>query len=237
MDTTLEDAELLVSELVGRQQNDGRSICCAIYINSVVSRRKQIHNSSLHPLFTISDLQIVNLFDTILLFMLGQDIAVLLKLSLQEGPRVLSKKLADELFLSTAEISKSLNRCKDSGLLYWSDMEKRVNRSALLEFLAHGMRYAFPPVKGGMVRGIPTATATKPLNSQFLDDREPPPVWPYPEGTVRGLSFAPLFKSAPKAALADSRLYELLALCDAIRGGRTRERVLAIELLGKALNA
>jgi hypothetical protein len=39
--------------------------------------------------------------------MLGQDIAVLLKLSLQEGPRVLSKKLADELFLSTAEISKS----------------------------------------------------------------------------------------------------------------------------------
>jgi hypothetical protein len=218
-------------------KNDGRSICCAIYINSVVSRRKQIHNSSLHPLFTISDLQIVNLFDTILLFMLGQDIAVLLKLSLQEGPRVLSKKLADELFLSTAEISKSLNRCKDSGLLYWSDMEKRVNRSALLEFLAHGMRYAFPPVKGGMVRGIPTATATKPLNSQFLDDREPPPVWPYPEGTVRGLSFAPLFKSAPKAALADSRLYELLALCDAIRGGRTRERVLAIELLGKALNA
>ena len=171
------------------------------------------------------------------MFMLGQDIAVLLKLSLQEGPRVLSKKLADELFLSTAEISKSLNRCKDSGLLYWSDLEKRVNRPALAEFLSHGMRYVFPPEKGGLVRGIPTATAAKPLNSYFLDDGEPPPVWPYSEGTVRGLSFAPLYKLAPKAALLDNKFYELLALCDAIRGGRTRERTIASDLLRKALNA
>lgn len=169
--------------------------------------------------------------------MLGQDIAVLLKLSLQEGARVLSKKLAEELFLPPSEVSKSLNRCKDSGLLYWSDLEKRVNRPALAEFLCHGMRYVFPPDKGGLVRGIPTAAAAKPLNSHFLDDGEPPPVWPYPEGTVRGLSFAPLYKLAPKAALLDNRFYELLALCDAIRGGRTRERAMASDLLRKALNA
>lgn len=89
----------------------------------------------------------------------------------------------------------------------------------------------------GRVRGVPTAAAAEPLKSHFVDDGEPPPVWPYPEGTVRGLSFSPLYKSAPKAALLDSRLYQLLVLCDAIRSGRTRERVLAVELLRKALNA
>jgi hypothetical protein len=169
--------------------------------------------------------------------MLGQDIALLLRLTLRPEPRVMSKKLASELFLSRAEISNSLQRCQTSGLLYLSDLEKRVNRPALLEFLAHGMRYAFPPERGGLVRGIPTAMAVAPLSLHFAEDKEPPPVWPYPEGSVRGLSFSPLYKCAPKAALADSKLYELLALCDAIRGGRTRERSMAIEYLRKELNA
>jgi hypothetical protein len=169
--------------------------------------------------------------------MLSQDIAVLLKICLLEGPKILSKTLADELFLPPGEISKSLNRCKESGLLYWSDQEKRVNRSALLDFLAYGMRHVFPPRKGALVRGLPTAAAAEPLKMHFLDDGEPPPVWPFPEGPVRGLSFSPLYKNAPKAALLDSRFYELLALCDAIRSGRTRERVLAVELLRKTLNA
>jgi len=169
--------------------------------------------------------------------MLGQDIAVLLKICLLEGPKILSKNLADELFLPPGEISKSLNRCKESGLLYWSDVEKRVNRSALLDFLAYGLRHVFPPKKGALARGVPTAAAAEPLKSHFLDDGEPPPVWPYPEGSVRGFSFSPLYKNAPKAALHDSRFYELLALCDAIRSGRTRERVLAVELLRKTLNA
>jgi hypothetical protein len=138
--------------------------------------------------------------------MLGKDIAVLLKISLLEGPRILSKTLADELFLPPGEISKSLNRCRESGLLYWSDLEKRVNRSALLDFLAYGLRHVFPPKRGALVRGLPTAAAAEPLKSRFVDDGEPPPVWPYPEGSVRGLSFSPLYKSAPKAALLDSRL-------------------------------
>ena len=81
--------------------------------------------------------------------MLVQDTALLLKIPVLERPRFLSKQLADELFLSPAEISKSLNRCRDSGLLYWSDLEKRVNRSAFLDFLAYGMRHVFPPKVGG----------------------------------------------------------------------------------------
>jgi len=130
--------------------------------------------------------------------MLGQDIALLLKICLLEGPKILSKTLADELFLPPGEVSKALHRCKDSGLLYWSDLEKRVNRSALLDFLAYGLRHVFPPKRGALVRGVPTGAAAEPLKSHFLDDGEPPPVWPYAEGTVRGLSFSPVYKNAPK---------------------------------------
>ena len=168
--------------------------------------------------------------------MLGQDIPILLKLSLQKQPRIPSKRLANEMFISESEVSKSLKRCRDSGLLYWSDLEKRVNRSALLELLSHGLKYVFPPEKGGLTRGIPTATATEPLNAYFPADIEPPPVWPYAEGTVRGFSFSPLYKGVPQAALLDNELYKLLALCDAIRDGRTRERALAINLIKKALD-
>ena len=84
--------------------------------------------------------------------------------------------------------------------------------------------------------GLPTSYAAEPLKSQILADNDPLPVWPYPHGTVRGVALDPIYKGAPKAALHDSRFYPLLALCNAIRSGRTRERNLAIELLGKELN-
>ena len=169
--------------------------------------------------------------------MQGQDIALLLKLAIHEEDRVPSKNLTESLFISPSEVSKSLKRSAESGLLHVANGEKRVNRSALLEFLSHGLRYVFPPAKGSLARGVPTAIAAEPLKSRFLGDSDPPEVWPYAEGTARGISIKPLYKGAPKAALRDPKFYAVLALCDAIRGGRTRERNLAIELLGKEINA
>jgi hypothetical protein len=168
--------------------------------------------------------------------MQGQDIALLLKLAIHKEPRVPSKALAESLFISPSEVSKSLKRSVDSGLLYITDGEKRVNRSALMDFLSHGLKYAFPPARGSLVRGIPTAVSAEPLKSRFLEGGDPPAVWPYAEGKVRGMSLSPLYKGAPRAALRDPRFYAVLALCDAIRSGRTRERNLAIELLGKEIN-
>jgi hypothetical protein len=49
------------------------------------------------------------------------------------------------------------------------------------------------------------------------------------------MAFSPLYKLAPGAAREDERLYELLVLVDAIRGGRARERELAIRELKKRL--
>jgi hypothetical protein len=105
-----------------------------------------------------------------------------------------------------------------------------------MEFLAYGLKYAFPPQRGSMVRGVPTAAAAEPLKSRFLEDSDPPTVWPYAGGNVRGISLAPLYRGAPKAALRNAKFYEVLALCDAIRSGRTRERNLAVRLKTRSAN-
>lgn len=169
--------------------------------------------------------------------MQGQDIALLLKLAIADEPPPKSKNLAESLSISASEVSKAMKRCAEAGLLAVAGTEKRVNRSGLMEFLSHGLRYAFPPARGSMVRGVPTGASAAPLKSHLLQDTEPPTVWPYAEGKVRGISLAPLYKGAPKAALRDPKFYGVLALCDAIRCGRTRERNLAVELLGKEINA
>jgi hypothetical protein len=54
-------------------------------------------------------------------------------------------------------------------------------------------------------------------------------------GTGKGPSVNPLHRYVPDAALADRALYELLALVDALRTGRSRERKLAQKLLSERL--
>jgi hypothetical protein len=166
----------------------------------------------------------------------GLDILLLLKLSLKEGPRIPSKSLAEEIFVTPVEVSHSLRRCQASGLLHLSDLGKLVNRSGLFEFLSHGLRYVFPAERGSMTRGIPTGAAAEPLKSMFLDNGEPPPVWPYADGTIRGIALTPLHRQVPRAALRDSGLYALLTLVDSIRSDRIRERKFAIEELRKRMN-
>lgn len=89
------------------------------------------------------------------------------------------------------------------------------------------MKYAFPARRGEATRGRPTAYAAPPLNARIAAGDDLPPVWPDPSGEVRGVTFEPLHKAASKAADKDPVLYELLALLDALRDGRARERALA----------
>lgn len=164
------------------------------------------------------------------------DIVVMLKLSLCEG-RPPYLQLAQALHLYPSEVYASLKRARISRLVQGQDREDRLNRSALLELLVHGVPYVFPAEKGAMTRGITTAYAAPPLRQSITQGDDPPPVWPYPEGPVRGYSFAPLHKNVPLAALEDPGLYELLALVDALRDGRARERELAGRELKKRLEA
>jgi hypothetical protein len=163
------------------------------------------------------------------------DLVVLLKLSLENGGRPPYLRLANELHLYPSEVYASVKRARASHFLQGPELDDRLNRSALLEFLLHGVRYVFPAEKGSPTRGVPTSYAAAPLRKSIADAGELPPVWPYADGPVRGYSFTPLHKNVPQAALEDKRLYELLALVDALRDGRARERELAVKELTKRL--
>ena len=162
------------------------------------------------------------------------DIVVLLKLALKDG-RPPYLQLANELHLYPSEVYNSIKRARASHFIQRPELGDRLNRSALLEFLLHGIRYAFPAEKGTLTRGVPTGYAAPPLKQSIAVGGDPPPVWPYADGPVRGYSFAPLHKNVPQAALEDAKFYELLTLVDALRDGRARERELAGHELKKRL--
>jgi hypothetical protein len=158
-----------------------------------------------------------------------QDIVVLLKLvGLKEDWSY--RSLADELFISTGELHNALKRATHAQL--FDPEQKKPRIQALEEFLVHGLKYVFPAERGMLTRGMPTSYAAPPLNEIVSAAQgDNPPVWPDAEGSSRGYKLEPLYPSVPKAARADTGLYELLALVDAIREGRARERNLAVENL------
>lgn len=164
-----------------------------------------------------------------------QDIVILLKLvAIGDRPWSFSS-LGTELGMSPSEVHGGIKRATTSRL-YDPNRKVPILRS-LLEFLVHGVKYVFPPEAGSLTRGIPTSYAAPPLNALIIQTDEPPPVWPTCDGNARGYQFAPLFRSVPIAAANDGNLYELLALVDAIRDGRARERELAVKELTKRLSA
>lgn len=158
-----------------------------------------------------------------------QDILVLLKLCLWRDREWRHVDLAAELGLSQTEVSFALERCRMSGFL--DSAKKRVLRSALLEFLEHGLKYVYPVQPGSVGRGMPTAHSAPPLSKQIVSDADDQYVWPSADGKVRGQGIAPLYESVPIAAAKDPQLHELLALVDALRVGRARERAIALEEL------
>ena len=54
-------------------------------------------------------------------------------------------------------------------------------------------------------------------------------------GAVRGESIEPLHPKVPEACLKDSAFHEYMALCDALRVGRAREKNMAIQELRNRL--
>jgi hypothetical protein len=164
-----------------------------------------------------------------------QDVVVALKLIGYGERRPSFVQIASDLSLSPSEVHAAVKRAQAARLLHGPELSNRPNLSALEEFLIHGIKYAFPAERGALTRGIPTSYAAEPLNRLITQDDEPIPIWPYREGQTRGIAFAPLYKMAPVAALRDPLLYEQLALIDAIRDGRPRQRQLAERELARIL--
>ncbi len=158
------------------------------------------------------------------------DLFVLLKLFVLRGEPWTYASLAAALRMSSSEVHAALKRAARAGL--YNATERRPIRAALEEFVLHGARYAFAPARSGVVRGLPTSYAAPAMAKRIVapvDDIAP--VWADSEGSVRGEGIEPLHSSAPWAARQDESLYALLALVDAVRIGRARERRVAAELL------
>jgi hypothetical protein len=184
----------------------------------------------------------------------SQDVVVLLKLvSLQEqeeekGPGALQwsyqgdepysvRSLEALLGISKTEINASIKRSVSTGLAI-KDRETgrpKPNRRNLHSFIVHGLKFVFPAKPGAMTRGIPTAFAAPMLKGQLVSGGEYIYVWPSAQGRDMGQSVQPLFKSVPEAVQKDERLYEYLALVDAVRLGNQREAGLAGEKLSERL--
>lgn len=164
-----------------------------------------------------------------------QDIVVALKLCSYPNARPPISIIANDLSLSPSEVHGAIGRLRASRLLHGSAFKDRPNISGLEEFLIHGLKYAFPAEHSDVTRGVPTSYAAEPLKSEIAVSNDLPPVWPWPDGNTRGVGLEPLYRKVPEAALRDSELYQLLALVDAIRDGRARERRIAEQELLRRL--
>ena len=189
-----------------------------------------------------------------------QDFLVALKLVAWGEQRWTYARLAQELGISVSEAHGAVKRGLEAGLLLqnrpavslpdaggsdaapsvqepqgiYRVTRKRVRRAAdaeseavadnpvrphshnLAEFALHGAKYAFPGVRLPLVVGVPTSHSAPAFAGVFA-----------PGST----DFVWLHPSVPFAAMQDAKLYEMLALFDALRVGKARERGMALERL------
>lgn len=164
-------------------------------------------------------------------FLHVQDVVVALKLVAMCDAAWTYSAISIAIGLSPSQVHTAVRRLERCDL--YSAARKTPLRRNLLEFLSHGVRYVFPATVGPLGRGVPTASSASPLD-RLLPGGERF-VWPSPLGEVVGQTVEPLVSSVPDAAVKDPALGELLALVDAIRIGKARERAVAIDELTKRL--
>ena len=156
-----------------------------------------------------------------------QDFLVALKLVAWGEQRWTYARLAQELGISVSEAHACIKRGLQAGLhtrprrakaasASGADNPARVHQRNLAEFAVHGARYAFAPERLPMAVGVPTSHSAPAFKGVFAPGSADW-VWPHPNGTVRGQGLEPLHPSAPFAAMQDAKLYEMLALFDALR--------------------
>jgi hypothetical protein len=164
-----------------------------------------------------------------------QDVMLAIKLAIIRDRGWTQPSLARDLHISSSEINHGLRRLAASGL--YNPGQKRVVRAALREFLVFGLRYVFPAKLGIPSDGMPTAFSARPLREKLFLDEGDEVVWSGPgiPSKVRGRAIDPLYKTAPLAADDDPELHEYLALADAMRVGKARERQMAGDELSRRL--
>jgi hypothetical protein len=176
------------------------------------------------------------LHTTMLVRLKPQDLVLALKLVAIGGDAWTQPNVARALHMSAGEVNHGLKRL--SACRLYIATERRVARASLQELLVSGLRYVFPAQLGLLGRGMPTAFSVEPLASKLRLGEDDGVVWEVANARLqklRGRVIEPLYPSAPLAAAEDPKLHELLALADALRVGRARERGIARAELEKRL--
>jgi hypothetical protein len=144
------------------------------------------------------------------------------------------RPLAARLRVPHAVVQRALSRTEDAGL--YSAPRRRVHLPHFEEFAIHALRFLAPARLGALTRGVPAAWAAPPMSGVITSSgEEPPPVWPYAHGQVRGQAIEPLHRAAPEAVGEWSDLGEILALLDSLRVGDARVRNVAEDFLSTRL--
>jgi hypothetical protein len=165
-----------------------------------------------------------------------QDLVVALKVAVNGARDFGLVALGQELGMALSAVHGAVGRCEQARLLSRADRSIKALTPSLLEFAVHGARYAFPPVHGGLSRGMPTSLAGPSLRERFDQTKAMCPVWPDALGDAYGPSLVPLHHTVPQACRLDPKLFDVLTLIDAVRAGAVREREIAAALLVERLS-
>lgn len=160
-----------------------------------------------------------------------QDVALLAKIIARKSEDWRQIDIAMELGLSQGEVAKALSRLNKAGLL----QEKRVNRSAALEFVLHAIKYMFPAEVGALAVGVPTGISSPAHSKMVVQSGDDVYVWPSANGKKRGQMIKPFYPNLADAALKDADFYGLMSAIEILRVGRARERKLAENYLEREI--
>lgn len=145
------------------------------------------------------------------------------------------RSLAERLHVPHPVIQRALSRAQEADL-YLAE-RREVHLPHWEEFATHALRFVAPAQLGALVPGVPAAWAAEPVAGVIRSSGEdPPPVWPFVHGRVRGQAIEPLHPAAPDAVEGWPELGEILAVLDSLRAGDPRVRKVAEDLLSKMLS-
>lgn len=144
------------------------------------------------------------------------------------------RSLAERLHVPHTVVQRALVRVEGAGL--YSPVRRAVHLPHFEEFGVHAIRFVAPARLGALVPGVPAAWAAAPMAELIRSSSdEPPPVWPYAQGVVRGQAIEPLHRAAPEAVASWPELGETLSLLDSLRAGDGRVRGVAGEIFAERL--
>ncbi len=165
-----------------------------------------------------------------------QDIFLLMKIIVKGDEPWTQGAIAIELGMSASEVNAGIKRMEAAKLLHKKTNKLVPIKVAVEEFLIHAIKYVFPATRGEPTRGIATAGSAQIFKSERSSSEDPTPVWPDPEGPIKGYAFEPLYRSVPFAVKRDTKLHDLMAIVDVLRSGNAQDIKVARTLLKKELS-